>query len=224
VNRMSKSQVLLTLIVALIAAVATIIGGVLSNERFADRVLSVLETERVEIPASREFSGAAIYYSGDDLLTFAEVNNISGAGDTDQDQLIRSFLSFYLGDIPPDATIVEAEILLSFSVTGHPESLGALVLTEYPFGQYTQGCFNSVPTDTWHVSWADWPRRDSCAFPARLTVSGRNFTSVLQRNLAGRWIQLAFSFENDWILSNKDTDAVLLCGPPTLIVTYREQQ
>jgi len=209
------------ILAAIISAVAVIIAAILSHDKVIEVFLRAVGTKTIKIHASPDFSGASIYLAGDDMLTFAEANRIAGVGDTETDQLTKSFFSFYLGDVPPDADISEAEIRILCDVVGSPEPLGRLVLREYGFGTYSQLAFYGAPSGNWGVGWRETDKAvAACKYSNHLLVSGNSLVDIVQQRLSARWIQFVFYFEGDLIIPNQSIDAIVLTDTPVLTLKY----
>lgn len=217
------------IIVALIGAISVIIAAILANENFSDQILQIFMTETVTLYASEDFSGSGTFISGNSLLTFAELNdstdqNLAGPGDDTDDQQIKSFFSFYLGEIPQNATIIEATVNIPCSVYGFPDVLGRVLLKEYAFGQYEQADFYGVPESNWAIGWSGTDVVNICghASNSTLSFSTNSFKQLVQQRLASQWLQFVFFFQDNLISPNQSLDSVVLTGDPTLIIKYRQ--
>lgn len=213
------------LVTAIIGAIALIIASMLGSEPIAREILRMFRTRTVTISASPGSSGASVYLAGDYMLTFLEASEIVAVGDTSTDQLTKGFLSFYLGDLPADAEIMEAELSIPCGIVGLPELLGTLTLQEYSFGTYSQANFYGVPPSNWKMRWTDTASAVAvCRSAGTLSVSEYRLARLVQQMSACEWIQFVFYLEGDFVIPDQSIDAIVLTAPPTLVVRYRESE
>lgn len=207
--------------VALIGAAAVVIAAMLSNEKITDRLLGLLDTKVITIPAAESFTGTAIFNSGNDLLSLSETNTFLAAGDTENDQLVHSYYSFYLGDIPKNSQIISAQLDIPCDIYGYPEPLLPLTLREFPFATYEQVDFYAAPKENWAAQWDN--AMEACKSPYNvLVLQTLDFKELLQNRLASSWLQFVMFLNDNMIIPNQSIDGIVLVEPPILKVKYRE--
>lgn len=223
-DKAPQTKPLIYIITAIISALAIIAAALLSNDTVVSLLLRGLRTKTINISADQFSSGTAAYLSGNDMLTFEAYKSIVGPGDTTEDQLLRSFFSFYLGDVPKDAVLVEARLNIPYGIEGYPENLGALTLREYGFGQYGQEAFYGIPTSGWSAVWSNGAKltancrnQSSCG---TLTTHNEELQELIQTAVPKRWVQFAFYFDSNVVIPDQKMDSVILAGLPQLVLKY----
>jgi len=173
------------------------------------------------IYANKLHSGSS---AGGDLLSFEETTSICGPGDTPEDSLVKSFLSFYLGDIYKGSTITHVNLRVPCAVDGNPEVLGPLVLAESGFGVYEPSDFHNATLGSWNVTWTDVnPLIETCkGNDGAVVASGNRLVDAVQASLQTDWIQFVFYFSEGGITANQRRDAIILRDMPIMVVKYRE--
>lgn len=214
---------------AVIGAIAVIAAAVLGNDSVMQRIMEKIDTKTEGITLYSQLeSGSAVYLGGDTLLSFGDDKNITAVGDSSGDQIIKTFITFYLGDIPDNAKIINAKLFIPCGVIGSPQFLGKLILRRYDYGIYEQTDFNNVPNNTWAIYWKDSSNVVTiCNQKHLLTVSIQPVVDEILRS--GNFAQFVLYFKDevnnqDLIIPNQEIDAITIYGYPYLYVKYHYRQ
>lgn len=213
-ENMQKSHAI-KIAIAVIGAIATIVAAILANEKFAEYFLGIVQRKSITIQASPAHSGFVVCQQFDRVITTFNESATLIVGDSERNAPVKTFISFYIGYIPPNAQILEAEFEFDYSKTGTTDGFGYLVLQVYDFDDYKEADFQNIPLSTESDIIGNWAKYRRGLWNTDALVQ------IIQSKLPSKILQLVVYIEDNKIIPNQHIDGLIMKKLPTLKIKYK---
>jgi hypothetical protein len=148
-------------------------------------------------------------------------------GDDSQDQQVKLFLTFYIGDIPRNAIITDAKLSFQCSLDGDIAGFGDLSLLLALFNDYSKNVFNQHSPD-YYFSPAStrlyFPKNSalysSCTSGKTLYFSGEGIKEIINTQKQYSQINFVVFFNGNSQLDNKKSDGMKILEHPQLEIWF----